>query len=114
MVVVQVNGCDLRNATHDQAVVVIRNATNPIRFLVQSLSTPPGVSNVSSVQILVSGTVAFLVAESKFKLLTIWYLFIYLFYLFIKYSHNETSMINERNSKAALTVAHIMKSYVLQ
>ena len=40
---VQVNGSDLRNATHDQAVDVIRNATNPVHFLVQSLATPPGV-----------------------------------------------------------------------
>jgi len=38
-----VNGCDLRNATHDQAVDVIRNATSPVRFLVQSLATAPGV-----------------------------------------------------------------------
>jgi len=39
----QVNGSDLRNATHDQAVDVIRHATSPVHFLVQSLSTPPGV-----------------------------------------------------------------------
>jgi len=43
LTVVQVNGSDLRSATHDQAVDVIRSATNPIRFLVQSLATPPGV-----------------------------------------------------------------------
>ena len=34
----QVNGCDLREATHDQAVAVIRNASNPMRFQVQSLT----------------------------------------------------------------------------
>jgi len=38
-----VNSYDLRNATHDQAVDVIRSATNPIRFLVQSLATLRGV-----------------------------------------------------------------------
>ena len=37
------NGSDLRNATHDQAVDVIRNAANPVHFLIQSLATPPGV-----------------------------------------------------------------------
>ena len=37
------NGSDLRNATHDQAVDVIRNATSPVCFLVQSLAAPPGV-----------------------------------------------------------------------
>ena len=43
---VQVNGSDLRTATHDQAVDVIRNATSPIRFLVQSLATSTSVSKI--------------------------------------------------------------------
>ena len=42
-VAVQVNGTDLRNATHDQAVDVIRNATGSVHFLVQSLATLSGV-----------------------------------------------------------------------
>ncbi|XP_030852762.1 multiple PDZ domain protein-like [Strongylocentrotus purpuratus] len=36
--ILEVNGCDLREATHDQAVAVIRNATNPMHFQVQSLT----------------------------------------------------------------------------
>nr|XP_054765012.1 multiple PDZ domain protein-like [Lytechinus pictus] len=35
--ILEVNGCDLREATHDQAVAVIRNASNPMHFQVQSL-----------------------------------------------------------------------------
>lgn len=39
---IQVNGADLREATHDQAVEVIRNASDPVHFSVQSLhSFPP-------------------------------------------------------------------------
>ncbi|XP_071490344.1 multiple PDZ domain protein-like [Diadema antillarum] len=36
--ILEVNGCDLREATHDQAVAVIRNASNPMRFQIQSLT----------------------------------------------------------------------------
>ena len=42
--VLQVDGKDLRNATHDQAVEIIRNASNPVRFVVQSLGDPACVS----------------------------------------------------------------------
>lgn len=41
---VQVDGKDLRNATHDQAVETIRNASNPVKFVVQSLTDPACVS----------------------------------------------------------------------
>ncbi|XP_070564544.1 multiple PDZ domain protein-like [Ptychodera flava] len=36
--ILEVNGHDLRTATHDQAVEVIRNATSPVTFLIQSLA----------------------------------------------------------------------------
>ncbi|VDO57622.1 unnamed protein product, partial [Onchocerca flexuosa] len=40
--VLSVNGQDLRDATHEQAVQVIKNAKNPVKFVVQSLhSFPP-------------------------------------------------------------------------
>ena len=38
------DGKDLRNATHDQAVEIIRHASNPVRFVVQSLGDPACVS----------------------------------------------------------------------
>ena len=41
LMIIQVNGIDLRTASHDQAVDIIRNATSPMRFLVQSLTTTP-------------------------------------------------------------------------
>ncbi|KAK7495866.1 hypothetical protein BaRGS_00012856, partial [Batillaria attramentaria] len=42
--ILEVNGVDVRNATHDEAVEVIRNATSPVKFTVQSLidSSCPG------------------------------------------------------------------------
>jgi hypothetical protein len=40
----QVDGKDLRNATHDQAVDTIRHASNPVRFVIQSLTDPACVS----------------------------------------------------------------------
>ncbi|GFO19020.1 multiple pdz domain protein, partial [Plakobranchus ocellatus] len=42
--ILEVNGVDVRNATHDEAVEVIRNSDSPINFVVQSLSysTCPG------------------------------------------------------------------------
>ena len=43
----QVDGKDLRNATHDQAVEIIRHASNPVRFVVQSLGDPACVSYYS-------------------------------------------------------------------
>ena len=41
------NGVDVRNATHDEAVEVIRNASSPVRFMVQSLVDSSCVSIVS-------------------------------------------------------------------
>ncbi|KAL5021229.1 hypothetical protein ScPMuIL_000384 [Solemya velum] len=38
--ILQVDGKDLRSATHDQAVEIIRNASNPVCFVVQSLCDP--------------------------------------------------------------------------
>lgn len=35
--ILEVSGADLREATHDQAVEAIKNATSPLEFLVQSL-----------------------------------------------------------------------------
>ncbi|XP_025110172.1 multiple PDZ domain protein-like [Pomacea canaliculata] len=42
--ILEVNGVDVRNATHDEAVEVIRNAASPVKFMVQSLvdSSCPG------------------------------------------------------------------------
>ena len=40
----QVNGCDLREATHDQAVAIIRNSTNPVLFMVHTVSPGSRVS----------------------------------------------------------------------
>ncbi|KAI6193962.1 PDZ domain containing protein [Aphelenchoides besseyi] len=37
--VISVNDVDLRNATHEQAVQAIKNARNPVRFVVQSLQS---------------------------------------------------------------------------
>ncbi|XP_022092287.1 multiple PDZ domain protein-like isoform X2 [Acanthaster planci] len=36
--ILEVNGCDLRDASHDYAVAIIRNAASPVCFMVQSLS----------------------------------------------------------------------------
>lgn len=36
--ILEVNNKDLRTASHDEAVEIIRNATNPVHFLVQSLT----------------------------------------------------------------------------
>ncbi|XP_060069918.1 multiple PDZ domain protein-like, partial [Ylistrum balloti] len=36
--ILEVDGKDLRNASHDQAVEIIRNASTPVKFLVQSLT----------------------------------------------------------------------------
>ncbi|XP_052777206.1 multiple PDZ domain protein-like isoform X3 [Mya arenaria] len=38
--ILTVDGKDLRNATHDQAVETIRHASNPVKFVVQSLTDP--------------------------------------------------------------------------
>ncbi|KAK7101023.1 multiple PDZ domain protein-like isoform X2 [Littorina saxatilis] len=42
--ILEVNGVDVRNATHDEAVEVIRNSKSPVKFMVQSLvdSSCPG------------------------------------------------------------------------
>uniref|UniRef100_A0A915ECS4 PDZ domain-containing protein n=1 Tax=Ditylenchus dipsaci TaxID=166011 RepID=A0A915ECS4_9BILA len=37
--VISVNNIDLRSATHEQAVNAIKNATNPVKFVVQSLQS---------------------------------------------------------------------------
>uniref|UniRef100_A0A670JIP6 PATJ crumbs cell polarity complex component n=1 Tax=Podarcis muralis TaxID=64176 RepID=A0A670JIP6_PODMU len=42
--ILEVSGTDLQNATHEEAVEAIKNAGNPIVFVVQSLSTLPRVS----------------------------------------------------------------------
>ena len=39
---------DLRDATHDKAVEVIRKATSPVHFLVQSLLEPDWVSRAET------------------------------------------------------------------
>nr|XP_060629610.1 inaD-like protein isoform X1 [Anolis sagrei ordinatus] len=39
--ILEVSGVDLQNATHEEAVEAIKNADNPIVFVVQSLSTLP-------------------------------------------------------------------------
>ncbi|CAI5443601.1 unnamed protein product [Caenorhabditis angaria] len=39
--VISVNDVDLRDATHEQAVNAIKNAENPVRFVLQSLHTNP-------------------------------------------------------------------------
>ncbi|XP_033636742.1 multiple PDZ domain protein-like isoform X3 [Asterias rubens] len=48
--ILEVNGCDLRDASHDYAVAIIRNAANPVCFIVQSLSAganmPTGVVSI--------------------------------------------------------------------
>lgn len=44
LLALQVSGTDLQNATHEEAVEAIKNAGNPIVFVVQSLSTLPRVS----------------------------------------------------------------------
>lgn len=41
---VEVDGKDLRNAAHDQAVDIIRHAKSPVKFVVQSLCDPACVS----------------------------------------------------------------------
>lgn len=38
------DGKDLRNAAHDQAVDIIRHAKSPVKFVVQSLCDPACVS----------------------------------------------------------------------
>lgn len=45
----QVSGCDVRNATHDEAVEAIRNSPDLITFVVQSLSYSPCVSTTLSI-----------------------------------------------------------------
>ncbi|OXB66652.1 hypothetical protein ASZ78_013911, partial [Callipepla squamata] len=39
--ILEVSGIDLQNATHEEAVEAIKNAGNPIVFVVQSLSNIP-------------------------------------------------------------------------
>ncbi len=38
--ILEVNGCDLRDASHDRAVEIIRAAQSPVNFIVQSLLDP--------------------------------------------------------------------------
>ncbi|XP_058034699.1 inaD-like protein isoform X2 [Ahaetulla prasina] len=44
--ILEVSGTDLQNATHEEAVEAIKNAGNPIVFVVQSLSTLPRIVSV--------------------------------------------------------------------
>nr|XP_048717181.1 inaD-like protein isoform X1 [Caretta caretta] len=44
--ILQVSGVDLQNATHEEAVEAIKNAGNPVIFVVQSLSSTPRVVSV--------------------------------------------------------------------
>ncbi|XP_039194986.1 inaD-like protein isoform X2 [Crotalus tigris] len=44
--ILEVSGTDLQNATHEEAVEAIKNAGNPIVFVVQSLSTLPRIISV--------------------------------------------------------------------
>lgn len=43
-IVCQVSGVDLQNATHEEAVEAIKNAGNPVVFVVQGLANVPKVS----------------------------------------------------------------------
>uniref|UniRef100_A0A2C9KCM0 Multiple PDZ domain protein n=1 Tax=Biomphalaria glabrata TaxID=6526 RepID=A0A2C9KCM0_BIOGL len=49
--ILEVNGVDVRNATHDEAVEVIRNSSSPITFVVQSLSYSSCPGDLESVQL---------------------------------------------------------------
>ncbi|KAM9130485.1 inaD-like protein [Pangshura tecta] len=44
--ILEVSGVDLQNATHEEAVEAIKNAGNPVVFVVQSLSSTPKVVSV--------------------------------------------------------------------
>ena len=44
--ILEVDGVDLRQATHDKAVDVIKHARSPVTFLVQSLATDDWVRTV--------------------------------------------------------------------
>ncbi|XP_054835616.1 inaD-like protein [Eublepharis macularius] len=44
--ILEVSGIDLQNATHEEAVEAIKNAGNPISFVVQSLSTLPRIVSI--------------------------------------------------------------------
>ncbi|BFZ16568.1 hypothetical protein BsWGS_19608 [Bradybaena similaris] len=46
--ILEVSGCDVRNATHDEAVEAIRNSPDLITFVVQSLSYSPCPSDLES------------------------------------------------------------------
>lgn len=46
--ILEVDGVDLRDATHERAVEVIKNASNPVRFVVQSLVPSPKDSEEAS------------------------------------------------------------------
>ncbi|MCJ8749016.1 hypothetical protein PDJAM_G00171360 [Pangasius djambal] len=48
--IVQVDGVDLRDASHEQAVDAIRKASNPVVFLVQSIINRPRTSAADSVE----------------------------------------------------------------
>lgn len=50
MSVCQVDGVDLRDASHEEAVEAIRRAGNPVSFLVQSIIHKPRVSLYNSVR----------------------------------------------------------------
>ena len=39
--ILEVDGVQLRDATHDEAVAAIKNSRSPVRFVVQSLTAEP-------------------------------------------------------------------------
>ncbi|XP_068095468.1 inaD-like protein isoform X2 [Hyperolius riggenbachi] len=45
--ILDVSGVDLRNATHDEAVVAIKNSGNPVIFTIQSLSPAPRLLSIN-------------------------------------------------------------------
>ena len=45
--VFQLNGEDLRDASHDVAVEAIRNATSPMEFIVERLEEQPSLSQTT-------------------------------------------------------------------
>nr|XP_033771937.1 inaD-like protein isoform X2 [Geotrypetes seraphini]XP_033771938.1 inaD-like protein isoform X2 [Geotrypetes seraphini]XP_033771939.1 inaD-like protein isoform X2 [Geotrypetes seraphini]XP_033771940.1 inaD-like protein isoform X2 [Geotrypetes seraphini]XP_033771941.1 inaD-like protein isoform X2 [Geotrypetes seraphini]XP_033771942.1 inaD-like protein isoform X2 [Geotrypetes seraphini] len=46
--ILEVSGVDLQNATHEEAVEAIKNAGNPVVFVVQSLSATPRLVSITS------------------------------------------------------------------
>lgn len=51
--ILKVDGKDLRNAAHDQAVDIIRHAKSPVKFVVQSLCDPACVSSYGFLHVVI-------------------------------------------------------------